>query len=94
MQIIQEPLSNGLYFHNSIPDIIIQKNNGSVGVIFEIIFSGTVILKEQFSYDSTSQLKIQNISQIVDAYFPDNNLTIPTTDPVFTAGLIDPGIYV
>lgn len=89
MQILQEPTSNGLHFHSSIPDIIIQKNDASVGIIFEMIFAGVVILKEQFSYDSNLRIQIQNISEIVESYFPDNLITIPTTDPVYNSGLTD-----
>jgi hypothetical protein len=89
MQILKEPTSNGLHFHSSIPDIIIQKNDASVGIIFEMIYAGVVILKEQFSYDSNSLIQIQNISEIVESYFPDDLITIPTTDPVYNPGLTD-----
>lgn len=89
MQILQEPTLNGLYFHSAIPDIVIQKNDASTDIIFEIIFCGTIVLKEQFSYNSNSIIKIQNISEIVESYFQDNNIILPISDVVYNSGSTD-----
>lgn len=89
MLILQEPALNGLYFHSTIPDIVINKNNATSDVVFEMMHYGSVIIKEHFSYDSNSQIRIQNISEIVESYFPDNIMTIPTVDPVYNSGLTD-----
>lgn len=79
MQIIQEPISNGLHFHSSIPDIIIEKNDASTGLTFELIFGGQTVLKEAYSYDSKNRIQIRNIGDIVSGFFKDNiGPAIPT----------------
>jgi len=71
MQIIQEPIADGLYFHSSIPDIIIEKDDESTGLTFELIFGGLVVLKEVYSYDSQNRIRIQNIGDIAAGFFKD-----------------------
>lgn len=79
MHIIQEPITDGIHFHSTIPDIIIEKNDASNGLTFELVYDGQVVLKEAYSYDSQNRIRIQNIGDIAAGFFKDDIAhSIPT----------------
>lgn len=72
MTITQEPATSGMYFQNSIPDIILKKTDLNNSVAFTLKKGTEIILNEQYVYDSEGLIQIKNIGDLVKNYFVSN----------------------
>ena len=89
MNIIQEPNNSGLYFHSSIPDIIIGKTDASTEITFELLKAGISILAEKYVYDSDSKITVHNLTEIFEKYF-DEKMFVPSESVDFIATGLGP----
>ncbi|HEY6913149.1 MAG TPA: hypothetical protein VI413_00620 [Paludibacter sp.] len=80
MAITQEPEANGLYFQKNIPDIIIQKEAGDIDMrTLELLIDGISVISEKYVFDTTGEIRIRNIGDIVEKYFTDSKLILPVS---------------
>lgn len=84
MDIIQEPEHSGIYFQNSIPDIILEKTDANTSIIFEFKKGSESILVEKYAYDADGKINIRNICEIVEKYFKPNISEISDTNIIST----------
>jgi hypothetical protein len=87
MTITQEPITSGLYFQNSIPDIILKKTDLNNSVSFSLKKGTEVILCEQYVYDSEGVIQIKNLGDIIKNYFVSNPVVYLETMAAVSDGL-------
>ena len=66
MLILQKP--EGYCFEKNIPDIILQKENAETMVDVTLKLGATVILEENYKFDTSGLITIRRIDEIVSAY--------------------------
>lgn len=92
MNIIQEPTASGLYFHSTVPDIIIEKSDASTEITFELFKAGVSILAEKYVYDSESRITIHNLTEIFEKYFDEQMTNLPSSTS-FTVPGVGPLVF-
>jgi hypothetical protein len=74
---ISQELGNGtLYFQHSIPDIILINTDVDTTVTFELKKGAEVIISEKYVFDTDGNIRIRNLSEIVEKYFTDSGLLL------------------
>lgn len=84
MLILQKP--EGYCFEKNIPDIILQKENTETMVDVTLKLGATVILEENYKYDTSGLITIRRIDEIVTAYLLAQKTVVAGN--VITTGLI------
>ena len=81
MQYSQRPAEWQLYFHNSIPDIICNKDVASEGLSFALKVRGVLILKEHYTWDTNGIIRVRNLGEIIEKLL-DSTATVDRADVV------------
>ena len=81
MQYSQHPAEWQLYFHNSIPDIICNKDVASDGLSFALKVRGVLVLEEHYSWDTNGTIRVRNLGEIIEKFL-DTTATVDKADVV------------
>ena len=81
MQYSQRPAEWQLYFHNSIPDIICNKNVATEGLSFALKVRGVLVLEEHYTWDTNGIIRVRNLGEIIEKFL-DTTATVDKTDVV------------
>ena len=81
MQYSQRPAEWQLYFHNSIPDIICNKDVASEGLSFALKVRGVVVLDEHYTWDTNGIIQVRNLGEIIEKFL-DTTATVDKVEVV------------
>ena len=81
MQYSQRPAEWQLYFHNSTPDIICNKDVASEGLSFALKVRGVVVLDEHYTWDTNGIIQVRNLGEIIEKFL-DTTATVDKVEVV------------
>lgn len=69
MTITEQPITGQLYFQKNIPDVMMVKSGSELFANFVLSVDGVQVLNEKYFFDYANNIRIRNISEVVEKYF-------------------------
>jgi hypothetical protein len=84
MLIQQQP--DALSFENNLPDIIIQKTGSEASIVFRLYQGATLIVEEDYIFDTDGFVYIRDLANVVKYYF--NDTVVNESNYMILTGLV------